>query len=160
MHYRILLIESIDDDISRNRAKWMANNPSFNNLLFEHYYPITPTEQDKKYISDHFIYRSGIEEYFAWLDRGAPLLFDNLIVEIEKKVHRFKPDFIILHCGCVFVKHPEIILKALSLIKDNYPHIKFGSDREITIKNPENERIFDHDDNVKKIEHLLFNRIG
>lgn len=157
MKYRVLLIESMNDRLSRERARMMECSPQLGDLILEHYYPVVFTPEELKLIdSSRAADQSALlDEANLWLSRETPLLLDDLLSGMEDVIRIFNPQFIILHAGIVFYKHPDIFLIALGEIRKNNPKIRIGCDSNTIHKI---EDIFDHDDITKGIVDQIWHK--
>lgn len=158
MRYRVLLLESINDRLSRKRAAHMAHSPLLDDLVIEHCYAVNPTKEDIKAISD-FQGRTELAEYAAWDKRGAPLSHAELKATVEEAVRSFKPDAIMLHTGIVFHKHRETFIQVLGEIKREYPRVKIGYEYRPSDEDLMPYPVFDSDEVTHEIESKLFGRI-
>jgi len=158
MGYRVLLIESINDRLSRDRAVAMANSPQLWGLAVEHCYAVNPTKEDLEGIDD-FQGPWQLAEYVAWEARGAPLSYAELINVVETKLRDFKPDTIMLHTGIVFHKHSQTFIRVLNKIKSEYPHIRIGYQYSPSDEHLARYPVFDFDEVTCEIELKLFGRI-
>jgi hypothetical protein len=158
MEHRVLIIESINDRLSRKRAEITANTPQYRDLIIEHCFAVNPTIEDLKKI-DVFQGPSALAECAAWEARGAPLTNAELKKIIETKVVDFNPDTIMLHTGFVFHKYPDTFLQVLEQIKIEHPSIKIGYQYRASEEHLLHYSIFDFDEITCEIEFKLFGRI-
>jgi hypothetical protein len=158
MEHRVLVIESINDRLSRNRAGVLANSPQLEGLVVEHCYAVNPTQEDLEGIDD-FQGPRELAEYAAWEGRGASLSYAELKKIVETAVQDFKPDAIMLHTGIVFHRHSQTFIRVLNKIKSEYPHIRIGYQYRPSDEYLAHYPVFDFDEMTCEIELKLFGRI-
>lgn len=157
MEYRVMVVESIDDRLSRARAAMMARSPELQGLIIEHCFAVEPTEEDLQE-KVGFDEPHKLAEYAAWVSRGAPLSYEDLLETMEAKVSSFQPDLIMLHTGIVFHRYPQVFLDALSAIKNKYPHIRVGFEHRSSDAYLASNPVFDHDEVTYEVAGRIFGR--
>jgi hypothetical protein len=152
MALTVLLLESIDDNLSRRRAEMMRESPRFVDLglVIHHCFAV---DSPAEVVLD---YSNPLAEYNYWDSQGAPLSFDQLLKKLETKILECKPDCILLHTGIVFHRHPNIFFDVLQALKEKYPEIAFGFQYHPSDAHLESNPIFD--EKAKPISLIVYGR--
>lgn len=136
---RIILLDSINDRITRNRASLQNESPLLTDYRVEHCYIANVN------VPDNESYSEALDAY--------KLTYEDLFNRLDEMVKSFKPEIILVHIGIGFRKDPEIVIKVLSDIKKKYLQLQIGSDRKTSTD------VFDETDEIKRARELFFHRI-
>lgn len=152
---RILLLGSINDRISRQKAEMIARSPQFQGVLVEHCYAVNlDPEQLRKLAQEE----DRFAEYSWWKSAGAQLSPQELQEIIEKKLASFHPDVLLLHTGIVFHRHPETILQVLRQVKIRHSAVKIGYEFRPSVDYLAGSPVFDHDALTQEAETIMFGK--
>lgn len=144
---RILILDSINDSITRRRTALM--NIVFRELSVEHEYLVNIKKED--------VEQTHIDELEYWFSQRCPFSHEECLEALENKIKQFNPNYILLHTGIVFRHYPKDVLQLLKDIKIIYPKIKIGYQYHPLCKDLD-DVVFDRDEITKKIEDLIFAR--
>src|SRR3989304_661442 len=128
---RIILLDSINDKITRYRASLQNNSPLLTDYRIEHCYIANVNVPDN-------------ESEYAALD-AYDLTYGDLFSRLDEKVKSFNPEMILVHLGIGFKKDPETVTKVLFDIKKKYPQLQIGSDRQTSID------VFDETEEINRL---------
>lgn len=147
---RVLILESVDDALTRRRSKHLSESPILQGYIVEHCYAVEISEQDRKKPTPVMM-----EDVIS-----RPLKSEDLLIRIEEKIRSFQPNFLLLHTGFVFHANLQTFIEVLRNLKTKYPNIKLGYQGRSEFENRFfEEGIFDQSSEIKKLENLFFYKI-
>lgn len=147
---RVLIIESVDDDLTRRRAEHLANSSVLKEYIIDHCYAMEITENDRN--KPIQIMMSDVT--------SRSLKKEDLFRRLDVKTQSFQPNFILLHTGFIFHTFQITFIQVLKQLKTKYPQIKFGYEIRPTIdRDLIEEGIFDTGIETKEIENLFFFKV-
>ena len=112
-YQRILVLQSVDDEITHRRKMRMEHSPILQNYAFDFCYAIDLTDEQKALPMP--LMMDKVEQ--STIDEG------DLLERMSQKVLTFKPDLLIVHAGFVFRRFPEEMLSALNALKTRFPDL-------------------------------------
>lgn len=113
---RILVLQSVQDDITDRRIERIGNSPFLQGYSIEHCYAVELTEEDRRKLMPQMMFEVT----------SRPLDEEDLLGRIEANIQSFRPDALIVHAGFVFHRFPDTFMRVLSALKARYPSIRFG----------------------------------
>ena len=99
---RVLILESLDDDLTKERIARKQANFAADDLSVEYCYALEAIHLD--YIDEQ-----------------------DLLDYVDRKLNSFRPDLMIVHTGLVFSRHPETFLSVLKELKSEHQLLRIGS---------------------------------
>lgn len=155
MRSRILILESINDKLSRDRAEILAHAPWLKEFTIDHCYAVSPTEEDLEEATK-FLGPRIMAELSVWESQGSPVDYQDFLRMLEEKISEFQPDIVLLHTGVAFHRHSELFLKALTEVKKRHPQLKLGYQYRPSDAYLDELPLFDRDETTKSIEREVF----
>jgi hypothetical protein len=148
---RIMVVQSVNDDITFRREARIQYSPILQDYEFEHFYLIELTEEQQRIHP-----RLMMNEI-----RNAGLDKEQLLERIIQRIHAFKPDTLIIHGGFVFNSFLDDILFVLRQIKKQFPELRIGFEKLDQV-NPESQHypevqaVFDGSSDIKALIEKIF----
>jgi len=140
----ILIVDSIDDEITRRRHALLASSPRTAGYQITYAYALDPDEDDQDM------------HYLDILARNPPTK-DGLYGRIKTSIERYKPDYVLLHTGFVFRRHPELFYEVFRMLRAEFGAIGFGfQERDDMIVD---STAFTAREDVRSIQSLFFHDI-
>jgi hypothetical protein len=142
---RILVVESIDDEITRSRHRILGNSPRLQEYQFSSCYALDAEGQDAQ------------EDLLSLMARHPPTE-EGLARNMRKAIQQATPDFVLLHTGFVFQSYQKVFYSVWSCLRQEFPDIRFGYEERdgLNIIDPE---AFDLDAETQQMQRLFFERI-
>ena len=117
MSYRkILLMQSVEDSITRNRKKKIESNPAVQGCEFAHCYAVELTPVQKMMVIP----------LMMELVLQQPFDTKDLAERLTRQIAEFQPDLFLVHPGFVFQAFTNEVVAALKIVKARFPNLKFG----------------------------------
>ena len=129
---RVLTIESVNDDTTRNMLNTIYNSPKFKDFNIDHC----------------FVFKSG-----AYSINEEMLHFI-----LKTKIDETKPQLILFHIGNRVKRNIRTFIKVVSKVKQEYHKILYGTQKRSSIKTdyPEFANLLDNHQEILKLEKLFF----
>lgn len=148
MKRKILILQSVQDQITDRRELRMKESPSLQDFEIEHIYAIELTHEQRKLSTPAMM---------SDVCSRAPdekKLFDRL----AKQVATFKPEFLIVHAGFVFYEFPQQVLSSLKALKERFPELRIGieSHGNALLTESELRSVFDQGRTTSELIQKLF----
>jgi hypothetical protein len=121
MKERILVLQSVNDQITRFREIRIKQSPFLQNYEFKYVYIIKLTSNDKRN-------KQTIEKA---IERALNTSLDEkeLTRRLKLEILRFNPNYLIVHAGMGFLRFTGQILNSLMAIKADHPNLIIGLER-------------------------------
>lgn len=136
---RILLIESVYDDLSAPRRKLIENSPRLSRYSISFCYLFKDEEEINGWLSKierraydvpASMFRAG--RVWVWevlKGSGWNSLTEMFTDRIRTSIADCRPDAMIVHVGWAFMEFPNIMLEAFMRVKQRHPEIPIGLDK-------------------------------
>jgi hypothetical protein len=116
MKERILILQSIEDQITARREMRIKSSPLLKEYEIESIYAVELTDKQRQ-LSPPMVMEEVMEQSLS-----ADHLFDRL----KRKVGDFKPSILLVHIGFVFHQFSDEMLFALKSLKHEFPDVRIG----------------------------------
>lgn len=114
---RILVLQSVEDEITDKRKNKILNNPELNEFTFAFCYAVELTVEQKALPTQEMVNAVAAQSLAA----------DDLAARLITAINAFNPDLIIVHPGFVFRSFQPAFLAALKSIRAQFPALKLGT---------------------------------
>ena len=115
--HRILVLQSVEDEITAKRKQKIESNPELQEYEFAFCYAVELTAEQKAMSAEEIVHAVS----------GQPLDADKLAERLARAISAFKPDLLIVHPGFVFRTFQQSFLAALKTIRAQFPELKLGT---------------------------------
>jgi hypothetical protein len=145
---RIIILQSVQDDLTEFREFRMESNPVLKAYKFLHTYAIELTDEEKRL------------PMFSMMNKVKACKFNSADFEqrLDKLFLDFNPDAFIIHKGFVFDQFTDVIIRTLISLKLKYPKVRFTIEyaKQMISQNPSLSQIFVDDVELKIIIENIF----
>ena len=142
-YQKILLMQSVEDLITKNRKQKIESNPAAQGCEFAHCYAVELTSDQKL-----MRVRQMVESVAS-----QPFDTNGLAERLIRQVSEFNPDLFLVHPGFVLQAFTNEVMVALKIVKAQFPNLKFGllnhETSHVHISDP--EHFFDEDAELKEL---------
>jgi hypothetical protein len=110
---RVLIVNSIDDSITRNRATLLAQSPRLSAYEILHTYVID--------VTTHRDYETACD-----MLREQPLNADEVFTKLRCAIDANSPDVVVAHTGFVFARFPSLFFEVFRRLRSTFPNVRFA----------------------------------
>jgi hypothetical protein len=146
--HRILVLQSVEDDITEYRMWRMHHSPSLVDYEFENCYAIELTDEQKTLPTD--VMMMQVE--------NAKLDENRLVDRLTQKIATFKPDLVVVHFGFAFMRFPKEMFAVLRTLRTRFPALKLGVElaESLIPRIPGGAEMFDDNDEIRDLITHMF----
>jgi len=148
MSQRILVLQSVEDEITYRREMRIKRSPLLRDYNFKHIYAIELKDEQQELPTPLMM-----EQVVQGSLDGEELL-DRLV----RKVIAFDPNILIVHAGFVFHRFPHEMISALKSLKDKFPNLRIGIQSRIRFgrDRPELQTLFEDSEEIRGLIERIF----
>ncbi len=141
---QILIVDSVEDDITRRRHSILENSPRIKGYTINYVYAIELEEKDQ------FL---GPIEILDNIEFKEESLYNSL----KKRIELLVPDYVLLHTGFIFRAYPNIFYSVFKKLKLDFPNTGFGFQErwEMVV----DKSAFSDTADVRSLQNLFFKQI-
>ena len=116
MPYRILILQSVRDEITSRREVQIQHSPLLREHTFDYLYAMefAPLGETKP------LPARVVKSQQSSLDEKE------LLSRLAERVNRFKPDILVVHSGSAFQSFPEQLWFVMTALKSSHPQLRIG----------------------------------
>ena len=129
---RVLVLQSVEDELTRNRMAIRRASPALDDYIVEYCYAVELTKGQHE--MDIFTMMAQVT--------SDPIDEDDLLRRLDAKITSFHPDILMVHSGFVFSTYPRQCLSALLSLKSKHPELRIGCQSRGGL-DPASRRLFD-----------------
>ena len=146
--HRILILQSVDDRITRRRIKYIEENSALKDFVFEHCYAMQVPETSKTLLINLMMQNLFEDE----LD--ANHLQNRLVDQITK----FQPDLIVVFYGAILHHYAESFMSVMQSLKQTFPQLVIAAAHpQIAFEQvPHADSVFDNDPETLALVNKIF----
>jgi hypothetical protein len=130
----VLLVESIEDEITVGRQEILAKSPRIRGYRIEYIYAVRESAQ------------------------GAPDFNEAEFAQrLSARIADLKPQFVLFHTGHIYQQHISWFEDLVRGLRGRFGDVRFGYQEKRSLASPEG--VFSYDDETKGIQTLVFRNI-
>ena len=141
---RILIVDSVEDDITRRRHQILESSPRLAEYDIDYCYSAEITEEQEEMLR----FRMKPE---------LSVTGEEIRRRIEGKITAFRPHFVLLHTGFVFRDYADEFFRAFSAMKAAHPNTQFGLEERDGLE--VDQSAFHNTEEVVSLQNLIFRDI-
>ncbi len=134
---KILLMQSVEDAITRNRRRKFESNPAAQGCELANCYAVELTPVQKAMRMGQMMEAVTLQPFDA----------KDLAERLTRQIAEFQPDLVLVHPGFVFHTFTQEMIAVLKMLKSQFPNLKFGllNSEDPSAYLRAAEKFFDHD---------------
>lgn len=148
---RILVVQSVDDDISRYRKQVITYNPLLQAYDFSFCYAIPLNDIQKRMSIPSMmgqLFEQPVDDY---------ALEERLALQIMA----FKPDLVVVYYGAILRNFASELMCALKIVRARFPYVTFAVQTTYPLSTiPDAALVFDKSPDVHSLVQLMFPQSG
>jgi hypothetical protein len=116
MPYKILILQSVRDEITARREIYIQHSPLLREHTFDYLYAM------------EFAALGETKPLPARVLKSQQSSLDEkeLLARLTDRVNWFKPDILVVHSGSAFQSFPEQLWFVMTALKGSHPHLRIG----------------------------------